>query len=174
MNILKSDLYKRSREKAAVAIPRSIWTNPIHFIACGFGAGLLPWVPGTWGTLVAIPIYFILIQFPLWFYITITVLFNIAGIWLCGVTNRDFGTDDHPAAVWDEIAAFLIVLIAVPPKWYYIAIGFVLFRIFDIWKPWPIRWVDKNVHGGFGVMLDDIIAAIFAFIILRFIILLIH
>lgn len=139
---------------------RSVWTNPVHFVACGFGVGLLPIAPGTWGTLAALPIYFILIKFSLTTYIIVTVLLNILGIWLCGVTNRDFGTDDHPAAVWDEIAAFLIVLIAIPPTWYFILMGFILFRIFDIWKPWPISWIDQSIHGGLGVVLDDVVAAL--------------
>ena len=150
-------------------VPDSVWTNPIHFIACGFGTGLLPIFPGTWGTLAAIPLYLILVKFSLWFYIFVTIILNFAGIWLCGIVNRDFGTDDHPAAVWDEIAAFLIVMIAVPPKWYYLVIGFLLFRLFDIWKPWPIRWIDQNVHGGLGVMLDDIVAALVSLLLLHWV-----
>ena len=88
------------------------------------------------------------------------------GVYLCGKTNRDFGTDDHPAAVWDEIATFPIVMIVIPLTWYYLLLGFLLFRIFDIWKPWPIRWIDKNIHGGIGVMLDDVLAAVFAWVLL--------
>jgi len=151
-------------------LPHSVWTNPIHFIACGFGIGALPIMPGTYATLAAIPLYLILVKLPLAAYITITILLNVLGVWLCHVTNRDFGTDDHPAAVWDEIAAFLIVMIAVPVTWYYIAIGVVLFRIFDIWKPGPIGWIDRNVHGGLGVMLDDILAALVSLAILQVIV----
>lgn len=151
-------------------LPRSIWTNPIHFVACGFGIGALPLMPGTYATLAAIPLYLLIAKLPLTIYITITIALNILGIWLCGVTNRDFGTKDHPAAVWDEIAAFLIVMIGVPVTWYYIVLGFALFRLFDIWKPGPIGWVDRNVHGGLGVMLDDILAALFSLVILQVIV----
>ena len=147
--------------------PHSIWTNPIHFIACGFGIGTLPLMPGTFATLAAIPLYLWLSTLPWSFYLAIIVLMNIAGVYLCGKTNRDFGTDDHPAAVWDEIATFPLAMFLVPPTWYFILLGFLLFRLFDIWKPWPIGWVDKNVHGGFGVMLDDILAALATWIILQ-------
>ena len=152
---------------------RDIWTNPILFIACGFGVGTLPGMPGTFGTMAAIPIYFLLQPLPLWAYIAIVVIMNIVGVWLCGAANRHFGTDDHPAAVWDEIAAFPIVLIATPPHWYLIAIGFVLFRFFDIIKPGPIGWIDRNIHGGLGVMLDDIVAALVSLIILQLLMLII-
>lgn len=131
-------------------------------------------MPGTFATIAAIPLYLILVKLPLWGYLVITLFLNLIGIWLCGTTNRDFNTDDHPAAVWDEIAAFLIVMIHVPPTWYYITIGVILFRIFDIFKPWPIRWVDKNIHGGVGVMLDDVIAAIFSWILLQILIRFMH
>ncbi len=151
-------------------IPKSIWTNPIHFVACGFGIGALPIMPGTYATLAAIPLYLLLVKLPIVTYILITIALNILGVWLCGQTNKDFGTEDHPAAVWDEIAAFLIVMIGVPPKWYFIAIGFGLFRLFDIWKPGPIGWIDRNVHGGLGVMLDDILAALFSLAILQVIV----
>lgn len=146
-------------------LPRSIWQNPIHFIACGFGVGTIPIMPGTFGTLVGVAVYLIIQPLPLWAYLVITAILVLAGIYLCGKVNRDMDTDDHPAAVWDEIATFPIVMIAVPLTWYYVVLGFVLFRIFDIWKPWPIRWIDKNIHGGIGVMLDDVVAALAAWII---------
>lgn len=110
---------------------------------------------------------------PYWFYVSICLALFLIGIYICGITNRDFGTDDHPAAVFDEIATFPIVLFAVPITWYYLLIGFVLFRFFDIVKPFPIRWVDKNIHGGFGVMLDDLLAALCSLIILHGILILI-
>ncbi len=147
------------------AVPQSIWQNPIHFIACGFGIGSIPIMPGTFGTLAGVVLYLMLQPLSLAPYIIITAILVIAGIYLCGRVNHDFGTHDHPAAVWDEIATFPIVMIAIPYTWYYLLMGFLLFRIFDIWKPWPIRWVDKNVHGGFGVMFDDVMAAVFAWVI---------
>lgn len=153
-------------EKNTAIDTRSVWTNPIHFIACGFGVGLIPYMPGTFGTLVGVLFYFILVQFSFPMYLFLVVLMNLAGIYLCGRFNRDLKTLDHPAAVWDEIAAFPIVMIAIPLTWYYLLLGFALFRFFDIVKPFPISYLDKHVHGGFGVMLDDIVAAIFSWVIL--------
>lgn len=146
-----------------------IWQNPLYFIASGFGAGLLP-APGTFGTLVGVLIYLAIHTQPLLIYLSITLLLNIIGIFLCNKMNKDFGTDDHPAAAWDEVAAFPIVMIAVPCTWYFIVLGFILFRIFDILKPGPISWIDRHVHGGLGIMLDDIAAALVCLGILQIII----
>ncbi|OGT54056.1 MAG: phosphatidylglycerophosphatase [Gammaproteobacteria bacterium RIFCSPHIGHO2_12_FULL_41_15] len=148
-------------------VPDSIWVNPIHFIACGFGAGAFPWAPGTVGTLVGVAFYFVLHHLAWWLYLAITIILFLWGVFICGRTNRDWGTQDHPAAVWDEIVGFLIVMVAVPSRWYWVVLGFLLFRLFDIWKPWPIRWVDRHVHGGWGVMLDDAIAAIFSWVLVQ-------
>lgn len=159
------------REKMKVnQPPNTIWTNPIHFIGCGFGVGAIPIMPGTFGTALAIPIYFILIHFSWLTYAIVTLFLILIGVGLCGRINRDFGTEDHSAAVWDEVATFLIVLFLVPPVWYYILIGFILFRLFDILKPGPIGWVDRHIHGGVGVMLDDVLAAVVSWIILQIII----
>lgn len=144
-----------------------IWRDPWVFIACGFGIGTLPIMPGTYATIASALLYLLLMKLPLTIYIVITVLLNVAGIWLCGKANEAFGTKDHPAAVWDEIAAFLIVMIAVPFTWYYLLLGVLLFRLFDIWKPVYIGWAERNVSGGLGVMLDDILAAITSWIILQ-------
>lgn len=149
------------------SLPRTIWTNPVHFAACAFGFGALPWMPGTWATLAAIPLVIALKHFPEWLYVLITAALVLIGIYLCGVFNRDIGAQDHPACAWDELASFLIVMIGVPPTALYLAIGFGLFRIFDIYKPWPICWCDCNIHGGIGVMLDDVIAALFSLAILH-------
>lgn len=154
--------------------PHTIWRNPIHFIACGFGFGTFPWFPGTVGTLVAVPLAIALSHTSPWFYIIACVVFFCVGVYCCGITNHDFGTDDHPAAVIDEIATFPIVMIAIPMTWYYLLIGFLLFRFFDIVKPGPIHWIDKNVHNGFGVMLDDLLAALFTFFILHIILFTTH
>jgi phosphatidylglycerophosphatase A len=148
-------------------LPRTIWINPLHFIACGLGFGALPWMPGTWTTLAAIPLVFALHLLPLWGYLSITLALILLGIYVCGVTNLDFGTQDHPACSWDEMASFPLVMAGVPLTWYYLALGFMLFRLFDIWKPWPIRWVDQHIHGGLGVMLDDVLAALCSLIILQ-------
>lgn len=158
-------------QKNASQPPATLWTNPLHFIACGFGVGAIPFFPGTFGTMLGIPIAIILSHHSILFYVISCVLLFCVGIYLCGITNRDFGTDDHPAAVFDEIATFPVVMIGIPMHWIFLLIGFCLFRFFDIVKPWPIRWVDKNIHNGFGVMFDDLLAAIFSGIILHAILL---
>ena len=93
----------------------------------------------------------------------------VAGIWLCGRSADRLGVHDHPAIVWDEIVGYLITMLLAPTGWVWILLGFILFRIFDIWKPWPIRWLDKQVRGGAGIMLDDVLAAVFAMIFLQII-----
>lgn len=89
------------------------------------------------------------------------------GVWICEQTVRDLGVDDHPGIVWDEFVGIWLVFIAVPLSWETLILGFVLFRIFDVLKPWPIRWLDRRVKGGFGVMIDDVLAGIFAWILLQ-------
>ena len=149
---------------------RLIWRNPWTFIACGFGIGTLPLMPGTYATLTSVALYLVLVKLPLIAYLVIIFILNAVGVWLCAKVNHAFGTDDHPAAVWDEIASFPIVMITVPCTWYYLLLGIILFRVFDIWKPGPIGWVDKNIHGGLGVMLDDVLAAVASWAILQIII----
>jgi phosphatidylglycerophosphatase A len=152
---------------ANAPIPRSVWTNPIHFLAFGFGAGTIPFAPGTFGTLIAIPLYLLVRDFSLLTYGIILLAVIIAGIWICDVAERTTGVRDHSGIVWDEIAGFLLMMFAAPHSIIAIALGFVLFRIFDIWKPWPIRWLDQHVSGGLGIMVDDLLAAIYAAIILQ-------
>jgi phosphatidylglycerophosphatase A len=136
--------------------------HPVHFLALGFGSGLAPWMPGTFGTLAAIPVYLLVAQLPLGYYVALTVALFAVGVWLCDVTARDAGVHDHPSIVWDEIVGFLITMLAVPPTWYSVLAGFLLFRLFDILKPWPIRLLDRYVKGGFGIMVDDAVAGLFA------------
>lgn len=150
--------------------PKTIWTNPIHFLAFGFGSGAAPWAPGTFGTLAAVPIYWFLQDLPFLTYCAITAFVFMIGIWLCDVACKDTGVHDHPGVVWDEIAGYLITMIAAPKGWFWIILGFLLFRIFDIWKPWPILAIDQKVQGGFGVMLDDLLAAVYAWISLQVIV----
>ncbi|MFW0097213.1 MAG: phosphatidylglycerophosphatase A [Coxiella endosymbiont of Haemaphysalis qinghaiensis] len=147
-------------------VPQSIWANPIEFIACGFGVGAIPCIPGTCGTMLGVLFYLFLSQFSLLTYSIIALVLFIFGVIICDITNRHFGTFDHPAIVWDEIVGFLFVMITIPKIWYFILTGFILFRIFDIWKPWPINWLEKNIGGGFGVMIDDIMAVLYAWVIL--------
>ena len=148
---------------------KTIFTSPIHFLAFGFGSGLSPIAPGTMGTLAVIPIYLLMQPLSLLSYIIFTLLISIVGIWICGASSQKLGVHDHGGIVWDEFAGYLITMIAAPQGWLWIIIGFVLFRIFDIWKPWPIRVIDKQVAGGLGIMLDDVLAGIFAGITLQII-----
>lgn len=148
-------------------LPPSIWRNPVHFLAFGFGSGAMPVAPGTFGTLVAVPLYWWLQPLALWPYLAVVLAVTLVGIWLCQVTSRDLGVHDHAGIVWDEIAGYLITMIAAPPGWQWMVLGFVLFRFFDILKPWPIGWVDRRVHGGLGIMLDDVLAALYAWAILQ-------
>ena len=142
--------------------------RPLHFLAFGFGAGLAPKAPGTFGTLVALPVY-LLLQLPAsdLFYLIAVVIMALVGIPICGRTAKDIGVHDHGGIVWDEITGFLIALIALPAHWLIVILAFALFRLFDILKPWPISWLDKNVQGGPGIMLDDIVAGLFSCAILH-------
>lgn len=143
---------------------RFLLAHPAHFIALGFGTGLSPKAPGTVGTLLAFPLFALLQGAP--FFWLWAVAFLVVGVWACSVTGRDLGMPDHGAMVWDEVAAFLCVLPFAPPLWWGYALAFALFRLFDIWKPFPIGWLDRRVHGGVGVMLDDVVAAAFAVAVL--------
>jgi len=136
--------------------------QPVHWLAFGFGAGLSPHAPGTFGTLIAVPIVTFVMHFGWQVHVAFTVAAFLAGIWICGESARRLGVHDHPGIVWDEIVGFSVTMLAAPPSWYWLLAGFVLFRIFDIWKPWPIREADHRLHGGFGIMLDDVIAGFFA------------
>ena len=152
-------------------INSSLLKNPIHFLALGFGSGLSPVAPGTFGTLAAIPIYLILVlSINSTVYLLIVVLLALLGFWLCGKSAEDLGVHDHPGIVWDEIVGFLITMYLAPLSWLWIVVGFCLFRLFDIIKPWPISKLDREVGGGVGIMLDDIVAGIFAWIVLQIII----
>lgn len=156
--------------KSTKTIPFSYMKNPIHFLAIGFGSGLMPKAPGTFGTLAAIPVYLMLIQFDLWVFIGVTCLVSILGIYICNYTSKALGVHDHSGIVIDEIAGYLITMIAVPFDWKWIIAGFILFRFFDILKPWPISWLDKKVGGGFGIMIDDVLAGLFSLLCLHLII----
>ncbi|GIU37827.1 phosphatidylglycerophosphatase A [Shewanella colwelliana] len=137
-------------------------THPIHFLALGFGSGLAAKAPGTFGTIAAIPLYLLMMNLSLPWYLGLTLLSVIAGFYICDKASKDMGVHDHGAIVWDEVAGLLITLIAAPAGWLWLAVGFGLFRFFDILKPWPIKWLDAKVHGGFGIMIDDVLAGVFA------------
>lgn len=149
------------------------WRNPIHLIAAGFGSGLAPRAPGTFGTLAALIPWWPLHFLPSIGYWVVIALGTALGIYVCGKTARDLRTHDHGSIVWDEFIGLWIALAWLPTStvWFtsalWIGAGFLLFRLFDIWKPWPIRWCDKHVHGGFGIMLDDIAAGVAALALLQ-------
>ena len=138
--------------------------NPIHWLAVGFGSGLLKPAPGTWGTLMAIPIYYPLSLLEPQFYQLAVVLAFIAGVFFCGRTAGDIGVHDHSSIVWDEFVGLWITLAFIPAEnhWYWVGAGFLFFRFFDIVKPFPISWLDRKVRGGIGIMLDDVIAGFYA------------
>lgn len=144
--------------------------NPVHLLSLGFGSGLAPKAPGTAGTLVAIPIYLLMIGLSPVAYLLITLLLLYTGIHLCQATAQRLGVHDHPAIVWDEIVGYLLTMVAVPFDWTWIVAGFALFRLFDVWKPWPIGFLDRRVSGGIGIMLDDLLAAVYASIVLQLVI----
>ncbi len=146
---------------------KKIILNPIHCLAFGFGSGLAPKAPGTFGTLMAIPLYLALNQLPLVAYAVVLVLAFVLGVYLCGKTAEDLGVHDHPGIVWDEFVGFWLTMFAAPAGWLWILLGFALFRLFDIWKPWPIKIFDKNMESGLGIMIDDVLAGIYALIVLQ-------
>ncbi|NIY84217.1 phosphatidylglycerophosphatase A [Vibrio hepatarius] len=142
--------------------------NPWHLLATGFGSGLSPIVPGTMGTLASLPFYLLLAHLSLPLYGLVVIASCIIGVKICQVTSDDMGVHDHGSIVWDEFSGMWITMLVVPMfglavfDWKWLATGFVLFRFFDMVKPWPIGWLDKRVHGGLGIMLDDIVAGVMA------------
>lgn len=140
--------------------------DPVHLCAFGFGLGLMPFAPGTWGSLAGIALWWVtppvlLVQ------LAVAVIAFVGGIWLCGESARRIGEHDHSGIVWDEIVGMYLVLLVLPgwDLWWVVA-AFLLFRLMDIWKPWPIRELDHRLHGGLGIMLDDVMAALYAALLL--------
>ncbi|WP_191602115.1 phosphatidylglycerophosphatase A [Marinomonas algicola] len=147
-------------------VPKSVWRNPIHFLAFGLGSGTVDKAPGTFGTLAAIPAYLLMQNWTDQNYLIMLVVTFAFGVYLCDKTSKDLGVHDHPGIVWDEFVGYWITMWMAPAGWSYIIIGFILFRVFDILKPWPISWIEK-VHGGIGIMLDDIVAGLMSFVVLQ-------
>jgi phosphatidylglycerophosphatase A len=154
-------------KKTIPPIPRAVWRNPLYFIAFGFGSGAIPFAPGTFGTIVAVFFYLLLRPLPLYAYLLFVILFIAFSSWLSDRISRETHTHDHPGMNIDEFAGFFVTMINAPHGWPWIVLGFVLFRLFDIWKPWPIRYIDENVHGGFGMILDDVIAGLVSMFIIQ-------
>lgn len=147
-----------------------ILSNPIHILSFGFGSGLSQVAPGTMGTLVAIPIFLMLAAFSQAIYLLFVAIIFLVGCWASGRTAEALNVHDHPGIVIDEIVGYLITMLFVPITWYWVILGFLLFRLFDIWKPWPISIVDKQVKGGLGIMLDDVLAALYSLLSLHIVI----
>lgn len=154
---------------------RFLVAHPAHFIALGFGIGLIRWAPGTFATAATLPLYWALAAFlpPLAIAFLAIPLFFL-GIWACGVTGRKLGVADHGGMVWDEIVAFLPLAAIASAHWMLQVVAFVLFRIFDIWKPYPIRELERRIKGGFGVMVDDVVAAAYAYLVFILVVVVAH
>lgn len=149
---------------------RTVLTSPVHFVAFGFGAGLAPRAPGTFGTLVGIPFWLALRGLPVWGYAGALLALFIFGCFVCGRSAERLGVHDYGGIVFDEIVGYLVTTLPMlpgsglphPDGWVAVGLAFLLFRVFDILKPWPIRVLDRSVHGGTGIMIDDVLAGLFA------------
>nr|WP_250887055.1 MULTISPECIES: phosphatidylglycerophosphatase A [unclassified Rhodanobacter] len=148
---------------------RALLATPAGWLACGFGSGLAPVAQGTFGSLAALLPWLLLRELPLPMYLAVLLIGFAAGVWACNVASRALGVADHRSLVWDEFIGqwvALLPLLVLPAPWWAIALGFLLFRLFDVWKPWPISWLDRRVKGGMGVMVDDVVAGAFAAVVL--------
>jgi phosphatidylglycerophosphatase A len=141
---------------------RTVLGDPVHWFAFGFGAGLLPRAPGTWGSLITALLYWWVAPVSLVWLLGVIAVLLIGGIWVCGESARRLGVHDHGGIVLDEVVGMLITVIVVPPEPIWILAAFIAFRVADIWKPWPIRDLDHRLGGGLGIMLDDVLAAVYA------------
>ncbi|HHT0592716.1 TPA: phosphatidylglycerophosphatase A family protein [Legionella anisa] len=150
-----------------INLAKNVFQDPIYFIAFGFGSGLMPTAPGTWGTLAAIPLYLLLMGTNWVVYLFFTLIAFVLGVWVSEKVSRDLGVHDYKGIVWDEVVGYLLTMFLAPKGVIWMLWGFILFRIFDIWKPQPIDYIDQKVRGGFGIMLDDVIAAVPAWIIMQ-------
>lgn len=160
MSILRTSMIKQPDFKFLLA-------HPAHFLALGFGSGLPPKAPGTFGTIAGLPLFYLIAGYSITVQLTIIAGLFIAGVYFCDIAGKALGVSDHGSIVWDEIVAMMLVLTITPNQWPWWLAAFGLFRLFDIWKPFPIRQCDAKLKGGFGVMFDDILAAIYAMISLK-------
>ncbi len=148
---------------------RKVLRDPINLLAFGFGSGLAPVAPGTAGSLVGLVLAWSTLELPIAARLLVAIALILSGIWICGEAARRIAVHDHPGIVWDEIAGIYLALLVAPPSIWAWALGFGLFRLFDIWKPWPIRDLDHRLKGGLGIMLDDLVAALYTALILGFV-----
>ena len=147
---------------------RTVLTDPVHFLAFGFGTGLAPKAPGTVGSLPGLLLFWLTQDYGLTVQLGVAAAAFVFGVWLCGLSARKIGVHDHGGIVWDEIVGMYLTLLAAPPGAVGWLAAFVLFRVFDILKPWPIRDLDHRLRGGLGIMLDDLVAALYAALLLVF------
>lgn len=146
---------------------RALLSTPAGWLACGFGSGLAPKAQGTFGSVAAILPWLLLRHLSLPLNLLVIAVGFLIGVWACDIAGRAVGVDDHRSLVWDEfIGQWIALLPALLAPWWAVVAGFALFRLFDVWKPWPIRWFDRHLKGGLGVMVDDVIAGIFAAVVL--------
>ena len=145
---------------------RNVARDPVHWLAFGGGFGLMPFAPGTFGSIPGVLLFWLTVDLPLYVQLGIAVALFLAGIWICGESARRLGVHDHGGIVWDEIAGMYITLLAAPMSVAGWLLAFVFFRLMDIVKPWPIRDLDHRIDGGLGIMLDDLAAAIYAALLL--------
>ena len=145
---------------------RTVFTDPVHFLAFGFGTGLAPFAPGTFGSIPGVILFWLTLDFGLYVQLGIAVAIALAGIWICGESARRIGVHDNGGIVWDEIVGMYVTLLVAPVTVVGFVLAFVFFRIMDIVKPWPIRDLDHSIHGGLGIMLDDLAAALYAALLL--------
>ncbi|MEJ2361857.1 MAG: phosphatidylglycerophosphatase A [Gammaproteobacteria bacterium] len=148
-------------------IPPRLLRDPGHLLSFGFGSGLSPYAPGTFGTLAAIPFYLLMSRLPFTAYMAVTLACLLLGVYVCGRTGKVLGVHDHSAIVWDEFVGLFITMMFAPVSLLTLVLGFILFRLFDILKPWPVCVIDTRIKGGLGVMLDDVIAGIYAMLVLQ-------
>ena len=162
---------KRAGGASTISVPEvnvsQVARDPWLLLAFGLGSGCIRKAPGTFGTLVAVVLYWPLSHLDWLVYGAVCGAAFAAGCWLCGYAARRLGVHDHPGIVFDEFVGFWLTMLGAPAGWHWVIIGFILFRLFDIAKPWPIRWLDRNVEGGVGIMLDDVLAGVFAAICLQ-------
>ena len=143
------------------------WKYPVHWLAYGFGLGKIPGAPGTFGTLLAIPVFVLMSRLGPVLYVAIVAGLFIAGIFVCGQTANDFGEVDPGYIVYDEIVGFLVAMFMLPAAWRWILAGFFIYRVFDIWKPFPIGWIEDKLGTGASIMADDVIAGLYTLLILQ-------
>jgi len=148
------------------AFRRKVLRDPVNFLAFGLGSGLSPVAPGTAGSVVGLVLAWGTLELPVAVRLLVAIALVVSGIWICGESARRIGVHDHGGIVWDEICGMYITLLLAPPNVLGFALAFGLFRFFDIVKPWPIRDLDHRLGGGLGIMLDDLVAALYALILL--------